>query len=356
MNKIYTNKFTLEQILYTNYIKYDKLTELVNEAFKGSNANSIHLYIDLYSIFKGLYNNQTYDIMDYTVITSSIINLVAHMKSFFRKRYRVESKVYLVYSKNCPYINNQFYPEYNKKKMSSFNSNKLIDDMIESNIKLLKILCPYLPDIHFISGTFETGVTIYDLICRNELQDNNPHIVLTRDSYNYQLAAMRDNITIFRPKKYNGKDESYFINQNNLINTYLMERKTEYRTTTLMPGLLSLLMTLSSVQERNIKMLFNIKTSVTMLEKAIADYKILNGYNSNIGLVYNGLYSSKLEKISDITFEHRFKAIDIQSQHMIYLNTAEPSSISLENLYDPEEVKEINNKYFISNPLDLMNL
>jgi len=348
-------KISLEQLLYTNYIKYDRLTLLINEAFKGSNANTVNVYIDLYSILKGLYVNNSYNIEDYSIVTSSIINLVAHMREFFKTRYRVYSKFFIVYSKNCPYVNKQFYIGYNNKHELSFNANKLVDDMIANNIELLNTLCPYLPDIHFIQGTFETGVIMYDLICRNETVDSSPHIILSKDMYNYQLAAMRDNITILRPKKVNKQDASYFINKNNLINMYLWDKKSDYQNTILMPGLISYIMALSSVPERNIKSAFGIKKTMKTIEQAVSKYKIVNGYNSDpLGFFFN-LDIDKI-KICDKEFECRFKAIDILFQHNIFINTPECQSIELKDLYDPETVKEINNKYFVKNPLDLNRL
>lgn len=352
-----TPKITIDQILGSNYIKYERLVEMVNRAFVGSSANEVNVYIDLYSMLKQLYNNQIYDIDDYTKVTSNIINICAHYREFFRTRYRVESNYYIVYSKNTPYINSQFYPDYNMKNSQAFNSNKLVDDMIANNIELIETICPYLPNIHFIKGTFETSVIIYDLICRNELENDNPHIVITKDPYAYQLVPMRDNITIFRPKKNKGMDISYYINNKNLLLAYLTERKVKIteNSLTLSPKTLSLIMALSSVKERNIKSMLNINSAINMIYDAIKDYKLLNGYNSDYDIIWNALDHKKI-KVSQLNFTYRMKAIDIAFQHSIFINTPECKDIKLTNLYDPNAVKEINNKYFINNPLDLNRL
>lgn len=356
-NNNVTPKISIDQILGTNYIRYDRLVDMVNKAFVGSSADTVNVYVDLYSMLKQLYNNQGYNIEDYTKVTSNIINICAHYREFFRTRYRVESKYFIVYSKNTPYINNQFYPEYNAKNNHAFNSNKLIDDMIIHNTILLETLCPYLPDIHFIKGEFESSVIIYDLICRNELVDNSPHIVLTKDPYAYQLVPMRDNITVFRPKKNKGIDVSYFINKNNLMHTYLTERKVKINDNyiTLSPMTLSLIMALSSVKERNIKSMLNINSAINMVYDAIKEFKLINGYNSDFNTIWNALDHRKI-KVSQLNFEYRLKAIDVHFQHSIFINTAECKDINLSNLYDPQTVKDINNKYFINNPLDLNRL
>lgn len=347
----------IEQMLNSNYVRYNKMVEIISEAFAGSSANHLNIYIDMYSMVKVLYKSDVYDINDYSSVTSCIINMCAHYREFFWTRFKVTTKFFIVYSKNTPYINNQFYPEYNSKSLYSFNTNKKVDDMIKNNIELLETLCPYLPDIHFVKGTFETGVIMYDLICRNELQDNSPHMIITKDVYNYQLVAMRNNIIILRPKKSKGEDESYYINQKNLYMKYMQSRNADYGNfhSIISPGLISLLMTLTSVKERNIKSLINIKSAIKQLYLGITEYKLLNGYNSDLQSIWNALDTAKFS-IGQTTFEHRFKAIDIQFQHSVYINTPECKEITLNNLYDPDNIKIINNKYFINNPLDLNRL
>lgn len=349
-------KVSLEQIVNMNYVKYSKMIDIVNSVYTGSDATTINIYIDMYSIIKPLYSHMSYQINDYSALTACIINMCAHYREFFRTRYNTESRIFIVYSKNCNYINNQFYPEYNYKNLLMFNANKKVDDMIKNNIELLSILCPYLPDIYFVPGTFETGVLIYDLICRNELVDNSPHMIITKDQYNYQLIPTRDNITIVRPKKLHGEDISYYINKSNLVQTYLAERKVKTKLSNILnPGLLSLIMTLSSVSERNIKSLFNISNAIKIISKSVSDYRILNGYNSDTEHIWNGIYNTNF-KIGYTTFEHRFKSIDIINQHSIFINTPECKTIEFKNLFDPDTVRGINNKYFRITPLDLNRL
>ena len=350
-------KILMEQIINSYLIRYDRMSELVKNSFKAyKNASEMNIYIDVYSIVKSLYSNN-YEMKEYSTLSSCIVNICAHYREFFRY-IGVKTNFYIIYSKNCPYINNQFYKNYNFKSQSNFNADKSIDDMIQFNIDLLDLLCKYLPDIYFIKGTFETGVIIYDLILRNEKKGHSiPHLILTKDIYNYQLVATNDNIFIFRPKKTGKGDESYFIDSYNLMNRYLVDRDTKKQTLTLMNGLMSLFMTLTSVKERNIKMLCNVTTAMSILQRAIDNYKILNGYNSDMNIVWNGIENDKL-KISSIEFENRFKAIDISYQQQIYYTTPECKNVeqSLVNLSDPKTMKAINAEYFIHNQLDFDRL
>lgn len=350
----------IDQLINSNYIRYDRLATITNSAFAGSDADTINLYVDLYSILKVLYKNDVYKVESPTSITSCIINLVSHYRAFYRTRYNVESNIYLIYSKNCPYVNKQFYIGYNSKNELTFNTNKSVEEMIEYNLNILDILCPYIPDVYFIKSEYETGVIIYDLICKNQATNNNPNIILTKDKYNYQLCSM-DNVVIFRPRKKDNEDISYFINKHTLLYTYLTERKlnTSNLDKTIMPDLLSLIMTMSSVPERNIKNMININTSINIISKLISKNKIINGRSVDLDYLYDAISSeSKNSKLNKNIFDNRFKAIDIIYQHMIYYNTNDRllNDNKLINLYDPENLKYINNEYFKDNPLDLMRL
>lgn len=351
------SKVLIEQIINSYLIRYEKMVPMIMDSLKEyKNADDVNIYIDMYSIVKSLYSSD-YEMKEYSTLASCIINTCAHYREFFRNA-KVNTRFYIVYSKNCPYINNQFYQKYNFKAQSNFNADKSIDDMIQFNVDLLELLCKYLHDIFFIKGTFETGVIMYDLILRNEKERKRiPHIILTKDIYNYQLVSTNDNIIIFRPKKTEKGDESYYINRYNLMNRYLVDRDTKQQNSTLMPQIMSLIMTLSSVKERGIKMLCNITTAMSIIQKAIDNYKILNGYNSDLNTIWNGIENERL-KISENEFSNRFKAIDIPYQHQIYYTTPECKNVeqNLVNLSDPKTMKAINAQYFIHNQLDFDRL
>ncbi len=357
MTKSNISKVSLEQYLYRNFIKYDKLIQIVNEAFTGSNATSVNIFIDLYSITKSLYyKSNTIIIEDYSALTSCVINLCAHLRDFFRTRYSVKSKIYIISSRNCS--NKNIWPDYNRNMEETMYAAQSIDEMIINNINLLDALCPYLHDIFFISGSYETGVYMYDIICKNELTKNyNPNIIITKDSYNYQLIPMRDHNVVFRPKKKDGEDVSYFLNKENMMERFIIiDRSTMIANKLdLDSGLFTLLLTLSRVPERNLKSIFNVTKAIDIISEAVKNFRIVNGYNSNLEMIWNAIYKDSFN-IGFQTFEDRFKVIDIMFQHRIFATTPEAKKVIFPNLYDPETVKSINNQYFKRNPLDLNRL
>ena len=81
--------------------------------------------------------------------------------------------------------------------------------------------------------------------------------------------------------------------------------------------------------------------------------KILNDYNTDINYVYDQL--ELFSKIDPDNFRCRFNAVDLIYQNRLYnMNMAESKDISwCIDLRDPDTVRNINNKYFANNPLDL---
>jgi len=345
--------------MYKNFIKYDKLIEMVNTVFVGSNATSVNIFIDVYSMVKILYKNPNMIIEDYSSLTASVINLCAHLRDFFKTRYRTTSKIYIVSSRNTPAMNILLYPSYNNSIKSAMDHMLSTDEMIVNNMELLETLCPYLPDIFFIKGEYETGVYMYDIMCKNEMLGNmNPNIIITRDVYNFQLIPMRENTVVFRPYKQSGADLSYYLNKNNLFEKFLITDRLVVAKNDIKinPGLFTLFLALSKLPERNIKSLFNTTKAMKILDEAVATFRLHNGYNSDMESVWNSIYKDSFDSIGYSTFKSRFDVIDIQSQHYGFANSPYSKGVVFPNLYDPETVKLINNKYFKNNPLDLNRL
>ena len=354
-------KPNIEQILCSFYIRYENLYKMIYDNFAGSTADTINIYVDLYSMIKPIYTQECI-IDDYRVLVSCIINLCAHYREFF-SRYPlcVKTNIYLVYSDNIHDINNKFYKGYNKLMVDTINNNPRIDELIRTNFKLLDILSPYLPNIYFINGTFETGVIIYDLILSNSLSNPQvPSLILSKDQYLYQLPALHDNIILFRPKKNMNGDCSYYINKSNVLPIYLKENKIKYQITENYPETFSLLLALSHCKSRGITMELNISAAYKLILNLINNHIILGTYTSldtNISKqIEYAIFSIYRKNVSNI--EQRFKAIDIPYQNYIYSQSIEKNDamFKIVDISNKAAVQEINNKYFIKHPLDLNRL
>lgn len=108
----------VETILYGSFVKMDRMQQLTVNTFSNTSiasATNLNIFIDLYSVLKSIFS-ESYrtDISDYTSITSGIVNMCSHYRTFF-KRLSVRTKFYLIYSFNTCDINRKFVAGYNQK-------------------------------------------------------------------------------------------------------------------------------------------------------------------------------------------------------------------------------------------------
>ena len=347
------NKVSANALMYSNFIKFERMFEIIKEAFAGSNCNNVDFYIDVYSILKPFYQ-QAVIFEKRSCIFTGLINCCAHYRQLF-SGYGVNTRFFIIYSDHSNPNNKMFVPNYNFGFDTSKQSNVELTELISDNIDLLEKFCPYLPEIYFFKSDIgeETG-SIITSISSIVHQEGIENIVLTKDVYNYQLAGR--GFTILRPKKTNNIDASYYINQNNVMNMFLEKRRCKIRTNILNPGLLPFIMALTSVPERNIKSLINMNTAIKIFEEAVQSYRMTNEYHYDIHEVWNAILCDKLAKVNETLFTFRFKAIDLQFQSMVYINSPELIGFTLVDLSNPELVKFINDRFFKDNPIDILSL
>ena len=333
-----SNKINVNRVINYNKIRYSRLLVLINTQYSGSNADTINLYIDLYSIFKPLYSSNVY-IDDYLELTSSIINLCGYYRFFFRKNYNVHTRIYLVYSSNIPSGNIMIYPEYNKKTISTISTTNHMIQYISNTLDLLTTICPYIPDIQFCMDYAETGVIIEYI---KSFQVNYiPNIVLSRDAYNYQLVD--DNTIILRPHKTVSSqsgliDESIIINRYNAIKEYCKVNGVLLADDNISidGSYLPVFMAISRCPQRNIKSINKIPKALSMLQ----DADLINIVRT------------------DRVLATRYYVCDIKQQLSSYKVSAYRNITNgdIENLYNKEEIQNLNNKYFSKYPLELESL
>ena len=332
-------KISVSRLMNYNKIRHNRLIDLTNIEYCNSGANIINLYIDLNSMFRSIYSPDV-TIEDYLELTSSIINLCGYYRSFYRRYYDVHTRIYLVYSNNTPPENIMIYPEYNEKNKKMIDANKYTTSYIAKTLDLLSTICPYIPDIQFYIDYCETGVMIEYL---KELQIKNfiPNIVLSRDAYNFQLVDENTKILVPYKEKdvsHNTIDSSYFVNLQNAMYFYCLKNKSiipiEYMD--INGSYLPLFMALSRCPQRNIKSINKISKGLNMLR----DVDIVNKIKS------------------DVLLQNRYYVCDIKQQLESYRVSAyrHITTSDIENLYNKEEIQNLNNKYFSKYPLELESL
>ena len=369
INSQFSNYFpSVADILYGSYIKYDRLYEMTKFAFYGkTDSNDVNIFIDLYSIYRSIYIRGTnITINDSYAIASCSINLAIHLRAYFETRHNVNSKVYLIYGGARP---SHIFGElsvYNAKNICMENNNSLIKQLISDNLEVISIIAPYLFDIFsVVDYENEFSVIVSSIINKG---NGSPNIIYTKDALAYQLVAFKPRTFIYRPKKSNNVDVSWVVTKSTLFNAYRHgelgnKRKWE---TKLDVRIFSIYQTLSGVKSRSIRSIVNTTSAIGLLENAVDSNIFANGYNASLAmltpeispfgkLVQLGI--GKLFQDPNTVKEliSTFRSIDLPYQTAIYESS--PACIKasewLVNLYNPQEVRNINDKYFTKYPLDL---
>lgn len=346
----------LESILYGYYIKYDKMHELVSNAFANHNAtNTIDIYIDAFDMLKQIYGKPIYSDKKY-VIVSSIINLIAHMRQFFRRYYRVWTRIYIVYANNTTNNHKQFYSNFGDDSyMNTIDFNKN-NEVIESQLEMIKILVAYINDAYLVKKKTMFPMFVYDNIIKNP---SNNAIIITKNKYAYQIPALT-NAVLFRPKKYMGTDNSFAVYGNNTLFQYysnVVNAKSLEYLSIINPQHLSLLMALTGNSQCNMKAVVSSTVAIRIISEAIKNNKILNAHISDMKFVYDSItdiskYISYYQELAS-----RYSTVDLIYQHLLYTNMPESLDYSwMVNFNDPSTIQDINNRYFYDNPLDLNSL
>lgn len=365
------NNINPENILYGYYIKYFKLKALTLEEFQNSpnaNATKVNIYIDLYEMLYALYTAKA-NIKDAIPISATIINLVAHLRGYFKRTHNVDTKIYLVYgATNSDMQEKLIFGGYNRKGKEIISQNPAINKNISEVFDQLDTLCKYIENVYFIrANDFDTSVIIFDRILKEEAIDVSiPNIVITKSLYAYQIPAYTANTRIYRPLKSKGNDNSYIINKENCIYRYFLDRRGTANMTeelyqligNINPELINFVMTLGGIYSRGVKPILNITSTFREINKMIDNHLIINGYNSMIDYITNAYPMHHVMIDNKVEITSRFKGLDLRLQHMMFMQSVYFQTIeqSMVDLIDDEGFRFIAGKYFKDHPIDLINL
>lgn len=347
----------IEVFMMRYFVKYHRLDQLIPYAFTGSTSNNLNIFIDIYGIYRGMFSRSyKTDISDYTSFTSMLINMCIHYRTYF-KMLGVSTTIYLISSYNISEINTKFVADYNKTFRDKLN-NKMIRDMVEQNVELLKIICPYLPNIHFVHSEFESSVSMLHIINKNV---GTPNLIISSDLYPIQLTNICPDTAYLKPKKSMGEDVSDIV----CPNSHLEHEKTFWRgicqekedfTLNESKVLISsrnyvLLAALNRFTDRNLKAIVNFNRANSIL-KNIVGFENVKIYP----ITLNTLDINVLGNVPVQTVDSRFKVLDVEYQYELYLESVEPLLLQFDNLSDPDAINIINDTYFSKNPINILNI
>ena len=361
MDQNYFNVVDISDILFGSFIKYDRMYEMTKFAFYGkTDSNDINVYIDAYSILRNLYSKgPSLRINDSYVIASCLINLAIHIRAYFESRHRVASKIYIIYGGARPLEAIVNWCQYNRKNIIKEDSDIRIKELILDNLEVVKLLTQYLYDIFcIVDYRNEFSIIASSLIDKDA--SSNPNIVYSKEALAYQLVAFKPKTFLYRPKKKMNIDSSWVVTKSTIYDAYRygeLQLKKQIATD-LNYNLFSIYQAITGVRTRGMNSLKDASSTIKLLSDAVNTNAFPTGYNANAIFASNINPFEVLFKDSNIDpleVEYRFGAIDLLYQTSLYKNSLSYREIekSLVNLYDPETVKMINNKYFEKYPLDL---
>jgi len=362
INDLYTR--SVGSIIGSNLVRIETLRQLVYQTYGNSSietATKLNIFIDLTSVMHGLYSEHNRIVTEnITDISSMIINMCGHYRSFFRDSLGVDTRIFLINSLNTCDINSKFVDQYNavfKNKCEVTEGAKLI----ANNMTLLKILCPYLPAIYYVDSIqqFETSVIIAYLI--EMLNDPNPNLIISHDMYPMQLCAQYKWTSYLYPIKRKDAsgilyDASWMLPVNDketfrsdFWNRFAETKKYRIDFTKISPINYPLLVSMIPFIERNLQGIVKAPSAIKFIDHFVGseDIKVYAGQFLNDPEVAN--YPIGL-------IDARYKAMDVQYMLPIYKNTPESKQIKLLDLDDVAAVNNISAKYYTNNPLNLQLL
>lgn len=351
----------IADIMYGSYIRYERLYQMSMFAFRPEYGDKANIFIDVKSILKSLYaRGHQLAVKDSCAIASCIINLAIHLRAYFESRHRVYTKIFIVYGEARPEISLRTYPRYNEKNILTEDSNPLLKTLIKDNLNMIKILCPYLHDFFYIEDFHNEFSVITSSLINRLNEPEVPSIVYSKDIMSYQLVAFKPRTFLFRPKKKFNEDTSWVVTKSTLYNAYRYGELgiTKQVDTTLNVKMFSIYLTIAGVKSRSIDSIKNANSTIKFLEQAVANNIFSTGYNSSaifctkpnpFEILFIGSNVDPNEVMA------RFSVVDLLHNTMLYESSLayKEAGEGIINLYNPDEVRHINNMYFQEYPLDL---
>lgn len=347
------NNRSAYNLLLGNYFQYEKTRlELVKLFYRKAieNGKPVDCYIDLNNFLSPLYKKDGYyTIDDKMSIAASVINYCAHIVEFFASRFDMPTKVYAVYGNTRPISAVKYIPEYNAHNTMEITSKEYLNTVIAENLELLSIIIPYIPNVYFIrDGNTEPAVIMRSLIREMSAQGRkNARFIFTKDAYDFQLVGTCPNTHVVSVKKTMNGEMTFTISFFDFYKK-ILHLKTEIGKN-ISPELYSLYMAYAGCKDRNIPALVTWPRIDKAIRTGIGLGQICNGYNQNIRVLIDGL------DIDPNLITNRFNGLDIVQQEVIYKISPSYANLTknILDLYDAAAVRDINNKYFRTYPLDL---
>lgn len=370
---------------WLTYMKYDEMAGLTSAIFSNSDMSSeeeVNVYIDLGSMVDKLYNPTVDKSTDPTELSAVILNLAGHIRAYFRSIHSVESTIFFVYSPNDWSILRKMYHGWNDFYRDRRKKMPYLFKYINDSITIVKMICDYLPNVYLIRSEAECGGMIYATIQKERENGNNhPNIIFTKEINLLQIPVYDERSFIYYKNNLRGGSVSIPITRENAFKSYIKFTKRynpayDYPDGIVFvdpikgfinvtnrvksigrmieefnPDTLDIFIALTNLPSRDLKHLLSWTCALKTLNEIKDDIFIIN----DIVAVYNDInYENKIfNKCSLTQFVRRYQCVSIRHQAELYKQMPDYTQEYRIDLNDPNELKYLNDHYFIKNYIEL---
>lgn len=344
-------------LLYSRFIKYDKLDQLIRKQILEYKDNELIVFIDMYTMVLPLFRS-TYNFRNELDITSCVINMAIHYRNYF-KRYGKYAHIFIIYSPTMGRSNIKYIPSYNYRNINTMLNNKAIYDAVNNNTNLIGLITPYIDDIYFKLGSSEVSVIAYDLISQLYARGFQKKVVMVSASHiAFQLInAIPDILFIYKKRNKNNDDLSVVVTPENAIHLAVMESKNHDISNlgSLPSTWLAPFFTLCGLPQRSIKMMFRYNKAIEILSKLENAYSTITPDSLFRAISEDEDIKKDPRLLENIMF--RYKCIDLIFQLAEYRTLPESRERSfMRQVSDYGQLITINNEYLKNNPINLQLL
>jgi hypothetical protein len=347
----------LHAIINSKKTKYSILQPLVEKNLP-KDTKELTVFISLECILKQFYNprvNETInslEIPEKHLLSSELINIVAHYRHFFWSRYGVPSTYFVYYSSERATYNILESEGYRKNFYEKRVDNTLeygnLNKMVRKNLDLANLLSEYLPNIYFIDTKDFDPSALPHFILRNNQGDGITNIVLSNNVIDYQMVNNDRTFAITLQG-----DNSSVIRRENLMELFLKDSKKK-SSTVLSSHLYIPVYAISGHKTFNvdgIKGMGKLKT-IALLEKALANGEISNGIHKTMEPI-----SRLFDKGDSKLINSNFNVLDYGNLcGHITPKQLDNIRMQIDNKSDNQSLMEINHQYYEKYPLMLIEL
>jgi hypothetical protein len=160
----------LEKILHSKKIRYDVLNEVTKTKIP-EGYDTVNIFLDVGSILNSLYKPEMLQMFGklkreqrLAISSEGILNAAAHYRHYFWSRLEMYTNVYFYYSgkpaKRMLQINDKYRSDYYRKRGPASPEFAGLNEVMDINIKLARGVCEYIPYVYFL----DTGETDHRVV------------------------------------------------------------------------------------------------------------------------------------------------------------------------------------------------